>query len=151
MTPAQALAFVERHGIVCEAARRGAIASLADTITGEELHGSWWSHSHSSEIFAVTRALRESPQVLVCRLVDGKISLAHERQWPALVRAAERFPAPHLSRVREVHGEDGKHRVEETPFPDWVPARTAIAAKRPSLQQAIAALDMLQPETAIEP
>jgi hypothetical protein len=151
MTPAQALDFIERHGIVCEAARRGAIPSLADTIAGEALRGSWWSHSCSREIFAVTRALRESPQVLVCRLVDGKISFVHERLWSALVRVADRFSPKQLARVREVHGEDGKHRVEETPFPDWVPVRTASAADRLTLPQALAALDMLHPETAIEP
>jgi hypothetical protein len=148
MTPAQALDFVERHGVVCEAAHRGAIPVLTEAVAGETLRGNWWSHPRSRPIFATTRALRESPQVLVCRIVDGKISFVHERLWPALVRAATHFPAKHLARVREVHSDSGKHIVEETPFPDWIPAKVAAAAKQLTLQQALAALDMLRTEMA---
>jgi hypothetical protein len=146
MTPAQALVFVERYGVVCEAARRGSIPVLTEAVAGETLRGNWWSHPRSREIFAATRAVRESPQVLVCRVVDGKISFVHERLWPALVRAAKRFPAGNLAREREAHSASGKHVIEETPFPEWVPAKIDAAAKRMSLPQAVAALDMLQSE-----
>ncbi len=145
MTSAQALDFVERHGVVCESARRGAIASLADAIAGETLSGNWWSHPKSKAIFAVTRALRESPRVLVCRLVDGKISFVHERLWPALVRVADRFSPKQLARVHEVHSASGKHVIEATPFPEWVPAKAAAAAKRLTQQQALQELAMLLP------
>jgi hypothetical protein len=140
VTPAQALAFVKRHGIVCESTRRGAIPSLADAVAGETLKGNWWSHPKSREIFTITRALRASPQVLVCRLIDGKISFVHERLWPALVRAADRLPKKYLARVREVHSESGKHVLDETPFPAWVPDTTTRAAARLSEKQATAAL-----------
>ena len=145
MTPAQALAFIQRHGIVCESARRGAIASLADAVARETVHGNWWSHPKSRAIFTITRALRESPQVLVCRLVDGKISFVHERLWPALVRAADRFSPKQLARVHEVHSASGKHVIEVTPFPEWVPAKAAAAAKRLTQQQALEELAMLLP------
>jgi hypothetical protein len=143
MTPAQALAFIKRHGVVCEAVRRGAIASLADAVAGEPLKGSWWSHPQGKAIFALTRAVRDSPQVLVCRLVDGKITFVHERLWPALVRMADRFPTKRLARVAEVHSASGKHVLEEVPFPDWVPPKSAAAAKRLSERQALADLAML--------
>jgi hypothetical protein len=143
MTPAQALAFIKRHGIVCESVRRVAIPSLADAVAGESLSGNWWSHPKGKAIFAVTRAVRESPQVLVCRLVDDKISFVHERLWPALVRMADRFPPKRLARVTEVHSASGKHVLEETPFPDWVPAASAAAGKRLSERQALADLAML--------
>ena len=147
MTPAQALAFVERHGIVCESARRGAIPSLADAVAGETLRGNWWSHAKSRAIFAAMRAVRDSPQVLVCRLIDGKISFVHERLWPALMRIADRFPPKRLARVSEVHSASGKHVIEETPFPDWVPTKTAAVAKRLTEQQALEELVMLLPLT----
>ena len=143
MTPAQALAFIKRHGIVCESVRRGAIPSLADAVAGESLSGNWWSHPKGKAIFAVTRAVHESPQVLVCRLVDDKITFVHERLWPALMRAAERFPPKRLARVAEAHSASGKHVLQETPFLDWVPASSAAAAKRLSEQQALADLAML--------
>ncbi len=151
MTPAQALDFVALHGVVCEAAHCGKIAVLADAIAGEPLRGNWWSHPRGREIFSATRAVRESSQVLVCRLVEGKISFVHERLWPALVRTADRFPAEHLARICEVHTESGKHRVEETPFPDWVSKQVVTEVKSLTLQQALIALDMLQPRTAIKP
>ena len=143
MTPAQALTFIKRHGIVCESVRRGAIPALADAVAGESLSGNWWSHPKGKAIFAVTRAVRDSPYVLVCRLVDDKITFVHERLWPALVRMADRFPPKRLARVTEVHSAGGKHVLQETPFPDWLPAASAAAAKRLSEQQALADLAML--------
>jgi hypothetical protein len=143
MTLAQALAFVERHGIVLEATRRGAIPSLADAIAGETLSGNWWAHPKGKTIFALTRAVRDAPDVLVCRLVDGKISFVHARLWPALARLADRFPQQRLSRLREIHGDSGAHRVEEIAFPAWLDADTLAAARRLDEGTARTALDTL--------
>lgn len=140
MTPVQALAFVERHGLVCEAAHRGAIPSLVDEIAGETVRGTWWSHPRSRAIFAATRAVRDSADVLVCRLVDGKITFVHRRLWPALTRIAGRFDATTLARLREVHSASGKHVIEQTPFPDWVPSDVIAAAKRLTEAEACAQL-----------
>ncbi len=143
MNPASALAFIKRHGVVCEAVRRGAIPSLADAVAGESLSGNWWSHPKGKAIFALTRAVRDSPQILVCRLVDDKITFVHERLWPALVRVADCFAPQRLARVTEVHSASGKHVLEEVPFPDWVPDKSAAAAKRLSEHRALADLAML--------
>ncbi|HEY6940191.1 hypothetical protein [Dokdonella sp.] len=143
MTPAQALAFVERHGIVLEAARRGAIPSLADAVAGETLAGTWWAHAQGKRIFAATRAVRAAADVLVCRVVDGRVSFVHARLWPALVRLADRFPRERLARLREVHGDDGRHRVEEVTFPNWLDAATLAAGRRlgeAAAREALAAL-----------
>ena len=47
--------------------------SIGDTsaVAGERGRGNWWSHPMSHQIFALTRLLRDSADVLVCRLVDG--------------------------------------------------------------------------------
>lgn len=140
MTLDDALAFVERHGVVLEAARHHTVPSIAAVIAGEPLRGSWWAHPRGREIFAITRALRVAPQLLVCRLVDDKITFVHERCWPALVRLAERFPATALARLREVHARDGRHRVETTSFPLWVPIATTAAAGHLTQAEAIATL-----------
>ncbi len=128
LTPAQALAVIERHGIVCEAVRRVGIPSLVDAIAGETVLGNWWSHPLSRTIFTLTRAVRAAPQVLVCRLVDGKITFVHERLWRALADTAALFPRKHLARLHETHTGRGRHEVTETPYPDWLPARRASAA-----------------------
>jgi len=127
MTPAEALAFVSIHGLVLESAA-GPVPSLAEAIAGERFRGSWWAHARGLEIFALTRATRNHPDVLVCRLVEGKITYVHRRLWPALVRLSERFPPEHLTRIREVHAASGKHVIEEDSFPTWVSPEDAARA-----------------------
>jgi len=130
LTPERALAFVERHGVVCEASRHATLPSLVDAIAGEAVAGTWWSHPKARLIFALTRSVRAAPDVLVCRLVGGKITYVHKRLWPALLAAADRLPRAWLARIHETHTRTGKHIVEETPFPEWVPDRLISAARR---------------------
>ncbi len=128
MNTQQALAFVERHGIVLESARRAAMPSLAEAVAGEPLGGNWWGHPRARAIFAATRAVRAAPEVLTCRLVDGKVTFVHERLWPALARLAEHFPRDRIARLHEVHSARGTHRVDEVRFPDWLPVHVARIA-----------------------
>ena len=139
MRAADALAFVERHGIVLEAARRGAVPTLVDAIAGETVRGSWWSHPQGRTIFAATRAVRASPAVLVCRIVDGKLSFVHQHLWPALARLAGRFDPLRLARLREIHTASGRHRIEEVPFPAWLDSATREAAHALGEEAALAA------------
>ncbi len=129
MTPKQALRFVKTHGVVLESGR-GSAASLAEAVAGGPIRGSWWGHAKGNEIFLCTRAVRQSPDVLVCRLVGGKVTYVHRRLWPALLRLAEEFDAARLAAIREVHTASGKHKVETTPFPEWVPKEVLRAAKQ---------------------
>jgi len=118
MTAKQAIAFVKRHGIILESAR-GPVPSLAATVAGEPLRGNWWSHPKGKKIFHLSRAVRESADILVCRIVDGKVTYVHRRLWPAVVLLASRFPKWNLEAIREVHTEAGKHEVVVTRFPEW--------------------------------
>ena len=139
MTPRQALALVRKRGVVLETGH-GRAPSVAEAVAGEPIRGSWWSHPRSHEIFAVTRAIRDSHEVLVCRLVDGKITFVHRRLWPALVRAAHRLSREHLAQLREVHTPSGRHVTEKIPFPEWVPSDVRAAARRMSETEAVSAL-----------
>jgi hypothetical protein len=140
MNTADALRFVEEHGVVLESARHARIPSLAEAVAGAPIRGSWWSHPKGKAIFAATRAAREAPDVLVCRIVQGRISFAHERVWPAIVKLASEFPRKDLARIRETHTESGAHRVENVAFPKWVPAKTSAKAERMSEADARAAI-----------
>lgn len=136
MTPRQAVAFVRKHGVVLEAAA-GPVPSLAVAIAGGPIGGSWWAHPRSQEIFELTRAVRDSEDVLVCRLVDGKVTYVHRRLWPPLVRAANRFTQKRLAQVREVHTASGRHVAKELAFPKWVPAEVSAEASLLSEEEAV--------------
>lgn len=127
VTPRQAAAFVRKHGVVLESAT-GPVPSLAAAIAGEPIRGSWWSHPRSHEIFELTRTIRGREDVLVCRLVNGKVTFVHRRLWPSLVRAAKRFPKKHLAQVHEVHTATGRHVAKEIAYPRWVPAEVSAEA-----------------------
>jgi hypothetical protein len=85
----QGLVFVRRHGIVLQAAR-GPVPSLAEAVAGGPIRGSWWAHAKGHQIFRIADAVSESDEVLVCKLVEGKVTYVHRRLWPALVRLASR-------------------------------------------------------------
>ncbi|MFA6956706.1 MAG: hypothetical protein WC538_12620 [Thermoanaerobaculia bacterium] len=139
MTAKQALAFIRKHGVVLEAAR-GKAPSLVEAVAGEPVRGSWWSHPKGREIFAVTRAIRDSDDILVCRLIGGKVTFVHRRLWAALVRVASRLPAGRLARVLELHTESGRHEVRDVAFPEWVPPDVLAAAGELSEEEAVAEL-----------
>ncbi len=136
MTPRQAAAFVRKHGVVLESAA-GPVPSLAVAIAGGPIGGSWWSHPRSHEIFEITQTIRGSEDVLVCRLVNGKVTFVHRRLWPALVRVAKRFPKKQLAQVHEVHTDSGRHVAMEVAFPKWVPAEVTAEASQLSEEEAI--------------
>ena len=139
MTRTQALAFVRKHGIVLEAGR-GPVPSFATAVAGSPIRGSWWGHPKGREIFMLTRAIRDSKQICVCRAVGGKITFVHRRLWPALVRMAARLPQRQLARVTEVHTASGRHMLIEQAFPDWVPALVRRQAQTLTESKAASAL-----------
>jgi hypothetical protein len=149
MTPKQGIAFVKRHGIVLQAAR-GPVPSLAETIVGEPIRGSWWAHSKGGEIYRVADAISGSDDVLVCKLVDGKVTYVHRRLWPALVKLAARFPKDRLARIWDEHTDTGAHRSRSLPFPDWVPTKVLRDAKKLPEAAARALLSRYSPSEASE-
>lgn len=120
--------FVRQRGIVLESAK-GKVANLADAVAGRRIRGSWWADPVGKKIFRATRAVRDSDEILVCHLVDGKLTYVHRRLWPALVRLAKYFDKESLAAIRERHTASGAHRVTTIPFPKWVPASMRTSAK----------------------
>jgi hypothetical protein len=139
MTPREALALVEKRGIVLESAR-GPVPSLAETIAGEPIGGSWWGHPKGDSIFACSRAIRNSKDVLTCRLIDGKVTYVQRRLWPALVRLSDNFRADRMAPIKEVHTAAGKHRIDTVPFSRWVSPRERRQGAKLSAEEAIAQL-----------
>ena len=133
------MAALVEHGMLLQSAR-GPLPNVAELVAGEPIKGSWWGHPMGHEIFDALGELDDSPDVVRLRLVNGKVTLVHRRLWPALVRAADRFTPKQLAALHEEHTSSGAHRVEEQPFPDWVPAEVIAAAADLTLDQALAQL-----------
>lgn len=48
------------------------------------MRGSWWSHPLARLIFAVNEQLEDHADVLVTKLLSGKVTFVHRRLWSAL-------------------------------------------------------------------
>ena len=145
MSPKQALAFVKRHGVVLQAAR-GPVPTFAEAVAGGPIRGSWWGHAKGHEIFRLATSISESGEVLVCRLVDDKVTYVHRRLWPALVKLAPRFQKERLAMISNEHTHTGAHRSRVLAFSEWVPAEVMRAAERLSPTEAE---DILAPWIAL--
>ena len=139
MTPDEAITFIQEHGVVLASAK-GPVPRLTEAIVNGPISGSWWAHPQSQQIFAVLQAVADSDEVLVCRLINGKVTFIHRRLWPALVRVAKRFPYPQIAQVHEEHTASGRHVTREVPFPKWVPRDVMNQANRMSEKEAVTAL-----------
>ena len=131
----EALAFIERHGVVLMSGR-GPVANLVEAIAGEPVRGSWWGHPLGKRIYALSNQLDDSPDVLAFRLVGGKITWVHRRLWPALARLADRLGKKRTAAVRSEHTSSGAHRSIEVPFPRWARPEVLEGASRLSEEEA---------------
>ena len=119
---------------------RGPIPNGAELAAGEPIRGSWWAHPAAHQIYDVLNGLRDSPDVVRLRLINGKVTLVHRRVWPALARLEACFPPEALARLDEVHTASGRHRVTAIPFGDWLPAAERGAGEALGRDEAVAQL-----------
>ncbi|MEK6279519.1 MAG: hypothetical protein AABN95_04120 [Acidobacteriota bacterium] len=76
------------------------LPSVCSLITGAPLRGSWWSHPLAQTIFQVNEKLEDHPDVLIMKLVSGKVTFVHRDLWPhilAIGTARERWQMEGLS------------------------------------------------------
>jgi len=143
--PEHALDFVRAHGLVLQAAK-GSLPSLAEAIAGEPIRGSWWAHPKAHDIFRAAHRVCESDDVLVCKLVHGKITYVHRRLWPGLVKLSSRFSSSQLAKVWDEHtNTGGAHRSRQQAFPEWVPADVFDESRRLSQSEAERLIEQLLP------
>jgi hypothetical protein len=119
---------------------KGPAPRLTEAIAGEPIKGSWWGHSKGHQIFAMLQKLEDSPDILVCRLIAGRVTFVHRRLWPAIVKLADHFQPDQIAQIRQEHTASGKHVNHLTAYPTWVPAEILEQAKRLSTQEAEALL-----------
>jgi hypothetical protein len=100
------------------------LPSVCSLITGEPLRGSWWSHSLAQVIFQVNERLEDHPDVLITKLVSGKVTFVHRNFWSQIVaigNAREPWQTKALSvparKLLSVVDENEYVRTDEIPQP----------------------------------
>jgi hypothetical protein len=81
--PHEALELVRKCKLVTLTHVDG-LVSLVDAVAGERVVGSWWSHPRGGLIFNISQALEDAGDVVVAKLVEGKVTFVHASLWPAL-------------------------------------------------------------------
>jgi hypothetical protein len=92
------LAKLQEHGLLLQTDAN--LPNVCALVAGAPVRGSWWAHPRSHEIFRVNCQLAAHPDVLVTKLISGKITYLHRALWPAIVaigRAREPWQIERLS------------------------------------------------------
>lgn len=50
-------------------------------IAGDDRKGSWWGSDQAHTIFAVNEMLEDDPDVMVMKLISGKVTFVHRELW----------------------------------------------------------------------
>jgi hypothetical protein len=77
------LSKISSYGFLLESDTK--LPSVCGLITGGPLTGSWWSHPLAQEIFQVNERLDDHPDVLITKLISGKVTFVHRELWPEIV------------------------------------------------------------------
>ena len=54
-------------------------------LTGEFPRGSWWSHPKANDIYDILQAVERHPDLLLAKLLGGKVTIIHRALWPAVL------------------------------------------------------------------
>jgi hypothetical protein len=58
--------------------------SITGLVMGSSVHGSWWAHPKSHEMYRLACELYNHPDVLPVKLVSGKVTHVHRPLWAAI-------------------------------------------------------------------
>ncbi|MGE0171859.1 MAG: hypothetical protein AB7T49_03705 [Oligoflexales bacterium] len=75
--------MIESNGLLLQV--DGVFPSVAGIVAGRPIKGSWWSDPNAQGIFYVCGEVAEAPDIVVTRVVEGKVTFVHEKLWPALL------------------------------------------------------------------
>ncbi|MCU1259965.1 MAG: hypothetical protein JWO80_2850 [Bryobacterales bacterium] len=92
------LASLKEHGLLLHIDAN--LPNVCALVAGAAVRGSWWAHPRGHEMFRVGCELAEHPDVLVTKLISGKITYLHRALWPAVIaigRAREPWQIERLS------------------------------------------------------
>jgi hypothetical protein len=109
---------------------------LATLVAGEPIRGSWWGHPAGKTIYGLADELQRRPDVMIVKLVGGKLTYVHERLWPALLAVAmagepwqQTKLSPESKWLLARVGAQGRIRLDQMLHADWAARDLARAAK----------------------
>jgi hypothetical protein len=73
------LSEISSRGLLLESDPK--LPSVCSVVTGAPIKGSWWSHPLGQIIFQVNETLEDHPDVLLTKLVSGKVTFIHRSIW----------------------------------------------------------------------
>ncbi len=73
---------LKRFGLLLESDPR--LPSVCSIVAREPMRGSWWSHPKAQEIFQVNERLEDHDDVLITKLISGKVTFVHRQLGPEL-------------------------------------------------------------------
>lgn len=77
------LQALRKHGLLLMADNK--LPSMMGIIVGKAVPGSWWAHPRGVLIYNTANELEEHADVMMVKLISGKLTFVHRRLWPALV------------------------------------------------------------------
>ena len=81
-----AISELEKHGLLLQS--DSSLPNVVSILAGETVKGSWWVHPRAHEIFHGLNALDDRVDVLVTKLISGKVTLVHRKLWRDLLSIA---------------------------------------------------------------
>jgi hypothetical protein len=94
----EVLEELREHGLLLESDPK--LLSVSRLIVGNAIKGSWWGHPKGRAIWLITERLADHPDVMILKLVAGKVTYVHRRLWPAaytVARSHEPWQSQRLS------------------------------------------------------
>ena len=70
---------LRRYGLLLESDKF--LPSVVGTITGKKISRSWWGHKKGNEIFRALHELSDRKDVLMTKLISGKVTFIHKKLW----------------------------------------------------------------------
>jgi hypothetical protein len=95
----QLLAALAKEGLLLTQDR--SFPNVVAIVTGETLRGSWWAHPRCHEIFGCLSFIAAHPDVMVTKLIEGKVTFVSRRLWQPVLSVAvarDRWQTHGLSR-----------------------------------------------------
>jgi hypothetical protein len=80
------LTHLARDGLLLQQDKK--LPSVVGLVAGGAIATSWWNHPKAHYIFQSLGQLLDHPDVLVTRLIGGKVTYLHRTLWPAFLAVA---------------------------------------------------------------